>query len=231
MAEEFLTSGEAVRMTFRAHWRSGIVGMALALVLGVGGLWLGWWIGDGFVWGGLIGLVAGLAVSAVAATTSITEWLTTRYWVTNERLIVRTGFFTKSGKEIPVDAINSVAVTQGPIERMLGYGDMAVESAGANSLQVFKNVPEPTEVQKAIYDAREERTLHLSGGSAPSTAAAPSRGKYDDLTDLAKLRDEGVISPEEFEVEKAKLLGSAPGAAEAEVSDESGDEPSAGPAE
>lgn len=210
MAEDFLTSGEEVRMTFRAHWRSGLVGMALSLVLGVGGLWLGWWIGDGFLWGGLIGLVVGLGIAAIAATQSITEWLTTRYWVTNERLIVRTGFFTKSGKEIPTDAINSVAVRQGAFERMLGYGDMTVESAGANSLQVFRNVPNPTEVQKAIYDAREERTLHLSGGSARPAATTESRGKYDDLADLAKLRDDGVISDEEFEVEKAKLLGTAP---------------------
>ena len=77
-----------------------------------------------------------------------------------------------------------MAVTQGPFERMLGYGDMAVESAGANSLQVFKNVPSPTEVQKAIYDAREERTLHLSGASAKA-APTDARGKYDDLADLA----------------------------------------------
>lgn len=234
MDEEFLTSGEEVRMTFRAHWRSGLVGMSLALVLGVGGLWIGMWIGaedgesiwSGFFWVGLIGLAVGLGAAAVAATQSITEWLTTRYWVTNERLIVRTGFFTKSGKEIPVDAINSVAVRQGPFERMLGYGDMSVESAGANSLQVFKNVPDPTEVQKSIYDAREERTLHLSGGSS-SPSPAPSRGKYDDLADLAKLRDDGVISPEEFEVEKAKILGSAP----TDMPDESGDDSSPEPTE
>lgn len=238
MAEEFLTSGEEVRMTFRAHWRSGLVGISLTLVLGVGGLWMGMWIGaeegesiwSGFFWAGLIGLAVGLGLAAVAATQSITEWLTTRYWVTNERLIVRTGFFTKSGKEIPVDAINSVAVRQGPFERMLGYGDMSVESAGANSLQVFKNVPDPTEVQKSIYDAREERTLHLSGGSsAPSSA--PSRGKYDDLADLAKLRDDGVISPEEFEAEKTKLLASSHGSAEGEGSDGSAEAPDADAAE
>jgi hypothetical protein len=107
---------------------------------------------------------------------------------------------------------------------MLGYGDMAVESAGANSLQVFKNVPDPTEVQKAIYDAREERTLHLSGGSS-RPAATSSRGKYDDLEDLARLRESGVISEEEFAAEKAKLLGSTPQVDQPTASDEADDAP------
>lgn len=215
MAEDFLTAGEEVRMTFRAHWRSGLVGIVLAIVLGVGGFFLGRWIDaefwgegvGGVFWGGIIGLAIGLGIALVGSSGGIIEWLTTRYWVTNERLIVRTGFLTKSGKEIPVDAINSVTVKQGPFERMLGYGDMTVESAGKDSLQVFRNVPDPTSVQKAIYDAREDRTMHLSGASG-RTAEPAARGRYADLEDLARLRDSGAISDEEFEAEKAKLLGS-----------------------
>jgi membrane protein YdbS with pleckstrin-like domain len=211
MAEAFLTDGEDVRMSFRAHWKSGLMGMVLAVVLGGLGLWLGWWALDGFIWGGLLGLLIGAGVAIVASIGGITEWLTTRYWVTNERLIVRTGFLTKTGQEIPVDAINSVTVRQGPLERMLGYGDMTVESAAQGSLQVFRNVPDPVTVQKTIYDAREDRTMHLSGATGRSGGdAGSSRGRYDDLADLAKLRDDGVISDAEFEAEKAKLLGAGP---------------------
>ena len=91
---------------------------------------------------------------------------------------------------------------------MLGYGDMTVESAAQGSLQVFRNVPDPVTVQKTIYDAREDRTMHLSGATGRSGGdAGSSRGRYDDLADLAKLRDDGVISDAEFEAEKAKLLG------------------------
>ncbi len=212
MAEAFLTDGEDVRMSFRAHWKSGLMGMFLAVVLGGLGLWLGWWALDGFLWGGLLGLLIGAGIAIVASIGGITEWLTTRYWVTNERLIVRTGFLTKSGQEIPVDAINSVTVRQGPFERMLGYGDMTVESAAQGSLQVFRNVPDPVTVQKTIYDAREDRTMHLSGASGRSGEdPGASRGRYADLADLAKLRDDGVISDAEFEVEKAKLLGAESG--------------------
>jgi uncharacterized membrane protein YdbT with pleckstrin-like domain len=208
MAEAFLTDGEDVRLAFRAHWKSGLMGMVLSVVLGGLGLWIGWWAFEGFFWGGLLGLLIGAGVAIVASIGGIIEWLTTRYWVTNERLIVRTGLLTKSGQEIPVDAINSVTVRQGPFERMLGYGDMTVESAAQGSLQVFRNVPDPVTVQKTIYDVREDRTMHLSG--AGRRTETPDRSRYADLADLAKLRDEGVISDAEFEAEKAKLLGTEP---------------------
>ena len=221
MAEAFLTDGEDVRMSFRAHWKSGLMGMFLAVVLGGLGLWLGWWALDGFLWGGLLGLLIGAGIAIVASIGGITEWLTTRYWVTNERLIVRTGFLTKTGQEIPVDAINSVTVRQGPFERMLGYGDMTVESAAQGCLLVFLNVPDPVTVQKTIYDAREDRTMHLSGATGRAGGdAASSRGRYSDLADLAKLRDEGVISDAEFEAEKAKLLGAEPGSPDQDPTDD-----------
>lgn len=217
LTERFLTEGEDVRMTFRAHWRSGLMGIVLTLVLGIGGFWLGTWLDasvwgegeGGAVWGGLIGLGIGLAIAILGSAGGLVEWLTTRYWITTERLIVRTGWLTKSGKEIPVDAINSVTVKQGPFERMLGYGDMTVESAGEGSLQVFRNVPRPTAVQKAIYDAREDRTMYLSGASGRTVPEAAPRGRYADLADLAELRDSGHLTEAEFEAEKAKLLGDA----------------------
>jgi hypothetical protein len=47
--------------------------------------------------------------------------------------------------------------------------------------------------------------------------SASSSSTADELTKLAQLRDQGVITPQEFESQKAKLLGSAqaPQAAEA----------------
>jgi membrane protein YdbS with pleckstrin-like domain len=209
MDDRFLTDDEEIRLTFRAHWRSGLLGMTMTVVLGVGGLLLGMWVdqeGSGLLWGGILGLLGGLVLAALVTSQSLIEWLTTQYWVTSERLVVRTGLFTRKGREIPVDAINSVAIRQNAVERMLGYGDMAVESAGANSLQIFKNIPKPLEAQKAIYESREARTIHLSGGGRQ--VVTPERGKYADLADLADLRDRGVISDAEFDAEKAKILQS-----------------------
>jgi hypothetical protein len=42
--------------------------------------------------------------------------------------------------------------------------------------------------------------------SAPTTAAGPVTGVADELRKLAELRDQGIITPAEFEKQKAKLL-------------------------
>ena len=51
------------------------MGMVLAVVLGGLGLWLGLWALDGFIWGGLLGLLIGAGVAIVASIGGITEWL------------------------------------------------------------------------------------------------------------------------------------------------------------
>lgn len=46
----------------------------------------------------------------------------------------------------------------------------------------------------------------ISKSPSAKTAAHPSAGKYDKLVTLKKLLDEGALTPQEFEREKAKVL-------------------------
>jgi hypothetical protein len=60
--------------------------------------------------------------------------------------------------------------------------------------------------ERAVQDARQQdqefrQYVQQAAASGPASTA-------DQLTKLADLRDRGVISPEEFEREKAKVLGS-----------------------
>ena len=53
-----------------------------------------------------------------------------QYTLTDKRLIVRTGFIRRSCKVIPVNRIHDVSYTQNILERLVGIGDVIVESAG-----------------------------------------------------------------------------------------------------
>jgi hypothetical protein len=53
--------------------------------------------------------------------------------------------------------------------------------------------------QEAFHDAVVQATQAAQGGGAPSTA--------DELVKLAQLRDQGILTDEEFAAQKAKLLG------------------------
>lgn len=79
------------------------------------------------------------------------RWGTTTMVLTNERLVVRTGVFAKAGREIPLQRISDIAYRQSLFERMIGAGDLLVDSVGDGGRQVFPMVPRPVRVQQAIH--------------------------------------------------------------------------------
>src|SRR6266705_2865345 len=110
-------------------------------------------------------------------------WLTSNFAVTSDRVIHRQGFIAKRSMEIPLEAINDVS---------------------------FDNIRNPEGVQKVIYEQGEANKKRMYQGSAggqgspPPPSTAPSA--TTDLERLAKLRAEGVLSEEEFQAQKAKIL-------------------------
>jgi hypothetical protein len=53
--------------------------------------------------------------------------------------------------------------------------------------------------------AQEEQAAPAPAAAAPAEAAEPDY--MAELEQLAKLRDQGILSPEEFEAKKAQILG------------------------
>jgi uncharacterized membrane protein YdbT with pleckstrin-like domain len=129
------------------------------------------------------------------------RWRFTQFVLTNERVITRTGVIAKHSKEIPLETINDVTFGQGILERMIGAGDLIIESAGESGQNRFTEIRKPEAVQLAIYRAAEARkgVGRVAGAGHVSTA--------DEIAKLAELRDRGVLTEEEFQARKAKLLG------------------------
>ena len=78
------------------------------------------------------------------------RWATTNMVLTSERLILRAGVLAKTGREIPLGRINDVAYRQRLFQRLIGAGDLFVESAGERGQEVLPMVPRPSLVQQAI---------------------------------------------------------------------------------
>lgn len=194
-----LSSDEEIIREFRPHWWVisipliagvvAVVGVAVAVALLESPE--RWW-----VIGGLIVVWLALAVRRLL------DWLTTQYVITNERVIYRAGVASRRGKEIPLEVINDVAFTQSVWERMVKSGDLLIESAGEQGQSRFVDIPDPEGLQSLIYQMREHRTIGLRGGGAPSVGS--------ELETLAKLKDQGVLSAEEFEEQKRRLLENRP---------------------
>ena len=149
-------------------------------------------------------------------------WLTSNFVVTSSRVIHREGFIAKRSMEIPLDKINDVRFEQNIFDRVVGAGTLVIQSASEAGRNEFSFIRHPEEVQRTIYQ-QSESDRHEGGRPpatdtappAPSTPASPPptfapRGAPSSVTELerlADLRSRGVLTEEEFEAQKAKILG------------------------
>ena len=120
----------------------------------------------------------------------------------------------KHGIEIPLDRVNTVFFRQSVFERMVGSGDLVIESAGEMGRQAFSNVRHPSAVQNEIYrqiEANENRKFDRVGASvAAGNAEADERDDHDSIPaqirELDELRRQGLLTEAEFAAKKQQLL-------------------------
>jgi uncharacterized membrane protein YdbT with pleckstrin-like domain len=132
----------------------------------------------------------------------LVDWLTSHFVVTSDRIIHRRGFIAKYSMEIPLEAINDVRFDQGVVDRIIGAGTLVVQSASEAGRQVFDHIRQPEEVQKTIYHQGELNQQRMMGGSGGSSHSTTS-----ELERLADLRARGVLTEEEFQAQKRRILG------------------------
>jgi len=220
---KLLNRNEDVALDLRPHWwyfgRQILTGFPLFLLIVV----ILAWSASGFVKDAANWIVLALVVAWVVwLALKYMAWARTYFVVTNQRVIYRTGVVSRHGVEIPLERINNINFHQRIFERMIGAGNLDVESAGEQGNTTFDFVRHPDGVQQEIYkqmDARELRSAGLGAdavGEAVAKAVAaqgapgPSAGAADvpeQIEQLARLRDAGHITPEEFEAKKSELLG------------------------
>jgi uncharacterized membrane protein YdbT with pleckstrin-like domain len=202
-----LTSDEELVLDLRPHWIALVGPVAATVVLVAAVIYAVAKIDSN---------VAKLAIAAVAIVLFIAyplrrfiQWVTSHFVVTNERLVHRQGLIAKNSMEVPLDRINDVRFHQNVFERIIGAGDLIIESAGTRGQEVFSNVRHPENVQKVIYERSETHTMKMQGGGqAPVMPAAPAApSTTEELQRPADLKDRGAITEEEFQAQKARLLG------------------------
>lgn len=85
------------------------------------------------------------------------KWRTTDFVLTNDRLVTRRGIFSRDSREIPLDRIMDLSCHQSLFERVIGAGDLMIESGGERGQEVFANFGNPFELQNAVHRAIEAR--------------------------------------------------------------------------
>jgi uncharacterized membrane protein YdbT with pleckstrin-like domain len=81
------------------------------------------------------------------------KWSRTHFVLTSQRVIFRSGVIARTGIEIPLYRVNNINFHQSIFERMIGAGDLLIESGGEDGMEVFDNIRDPEQVQSFVQRA------------------------------------------------------------------------------
>jgi uncharacterized membrane protein YdbT with pleckstrin-like domain len=78
------------------------------------------------------------------------DWKFNRLYLTNYRLIKERGIIGKRYMSVRLANIEDMTCTFGILGRILGYGDLTIESAGTHGQMIFKGIPKPRKMKTLI---------------------------------------------------------------------------------
>jgi uncharacterized membrane protein YdbT with pleckstrin-like domain len=197
LPRELLNDYESIAVDLHPHWWYFVptaTGLGAAIVLSI------------FVQLGLDGDVERFLSLVLLVLIVVLAFSVLWKYLTSHRLIYRSGVLAKSSVEIPLERVNNVNFRQSIFERMIGAGDLLIESAGSDGRQRFSDIRNPSKVQNAIHAQIEAKSEMRAGqGSGRSSEAEP------DVTEqIARLHDllgRGAITQAEYDDQKRRLLG------------------------
>jgi uncharacterized membrane protein YdbT with pleckstrin-like domain len=155
MAGELLP-GENLILKLHQHWifvaKSLLIPIALLLLTVVADILIGS--------GTHIRTPLTLAVIALALLWLIVVWIrwqSITYTLTDQRIKLESGILSRSEKIIPIDRIQDCTTRQSLLGRILGYGRVEVDAAGAQGAEVLQHLPSPGRFRDQVFVQSERR--------------------------------------------------------------------------
>lgn len=158
--EKNLASGETLLYKTRHHWVVllgpvfiAVLLLALAVALLVGSLGNRT---DSGTWttGTEAATIAGVILVLAAMATfvyGIVKRNATEMAVTNRRVLIKTGLTSRRTLDLMLARVESIAVEETAIGRMLGYGSLVVRGTGGTP-EPFEKIAHPQEFRRAVQE-------------------------------------------------------------------------------
>jgi hypothetical protein len=154
----------------------------------------------------LAGLVA--AVGLVLALARYLALSANKYILTDRRLLRLTGILGRSSMDAYLDKINNVEHRQTFWGRILGYGDVEIDTASETGAELFPRISNPLGFKRAVDAATSAYRNGVRGQPPPPAAAATGAAASgaEKIRQLKQLLDDGLISQAEFDAKRKQLL-------------------------
>ena len=167
--DDHLLDGERIIYRAHLHWTIFLVpilivllGVALAIVLYMYEP-VYWWLGA---------VLAG--VGLLLAIGPLIRYVGTEFAVTNKRVLSKTGFIQRESDETLLSKVEAIAVDQGILGRVLGFGTVRITGSGGTE-DAFDRISEPLEFRRQVQSqvvAFEERRGSLAGAGGGETESS-----------------------------------------------------------
>ena len=92
---------------------------------------------------------------------------TVRVTLTGDKLRYESGLLSKTTRNIQLSKVQDVRVDQSLGQRMLGVGDISIETSGESSRLEVDNIDQPQAVADEIIAASQEHGSTQAGGGKP----------------------------------------------------------------
>jgi hypothetical protein len=197
---EGLRGREFVRRT----WRAALAGVAILIValimMFLPGLRVIGWIA-----------VVVAVVPAVEVVRIFFDWLNERYIITNRRVMEVKGIINKNVSDSALEKVNDVKMQQSMVGRVLGYGTVQIITGSDIGVNCFRRISNPVRFKREMLNAKERlhesvSPAHAAEAITPESGAQAPSTIPDLIVELAELRQQGLISEEEFQAKKKELL-------------------------
>ena len=148
--ENELTSGEHVVLHLHPHWKVLVLPFTV-LIVAVAAV-VATWVTSAPSWSLIVVGVVALALVIWRTVIPYVKWHSRHYVFTNERVITRTGIFSRDMESIPLTRVNDVSSHQSFTDRFFGCGTLIIESAGDHGQDTFKEVPHISKVARDLHE-------------------------------------------------------------------------------
>jgi uncharacterized membrane protein YdbT with pleckstrin-like domain len=203
-----LRAKEKVVLTLRKHWLTLMAPIFWIIILLLISL-----IGAQSEYGNFF-LIGG-GVSILWLIYKIIDRKNNIWIVTNFRVIDEYGVFSINSKESPLDKINNVSYRQSLIGRIFSFGDVQIQTAAERGSTLHKMVEKPKLLKDTITNCQDEYRQDQIRERAVNLASVVGGGQptkktdiFEQLTKLHGLKENGIITEDEFNQRKAKILAS-----------------------
>jgi membrane protein YdbS with pleckstrin-like domain len=156
-ASRYLFPTEKFRGEWKRHWiqlaKEGLIAIFATIAMG----YIAGWLTKQGQAQLRTAVVVIWAIVILWCAWKVTDWWYDRFILTNKRVMVVSGIFTRNVAMMPLQRVTDMKYVQSLTGRMFGYGHFELESAGQDqALRNIRNLPNPNELYLRIVEEMYE---------------------------------------------------------------------------